>query len=69
MLIQTRIINKIARPSWYIGIVMLLWGMVSTLSGNVTSFGGMVAIRFCIGFVEAAPHSIQMVHPEGTHQA
>ncbi|KAL1600702.1 hypothetical protein SLS60_007090 [Paraconiothyrium brasiliense] len=48
------IINKIARPSWYIGTVMLIWGMISTLSGNVTSFGGMVAIRFCIGFVEAA---------------
>lgn len=28
--------------------------MISTLSGNVNSFGGMVAIRFCIGFVEAA---------------
>lgn len=28
--------------------------MISTLSGNVNNFGGMVAIRFCIGFVEAA---------------
>jgi len=33
---------------------MLLWGMISTLSGNTHSFGGMVAVRFCIGFVEAA---------------
>jgi hypothetical protein len=33
---------------------MLLWGMISTLSGNVTNFAGMVSIRFFIGFVEAA---------------
>jgi hypothetical protein len=28
--------------------------MISTLSGNVNNFSGMVAIRFFIGFVEAA---------------
>ncbi|OSS51215.1 hypothetical protein B5807_04263 [Epicoccum nigrum] len=48
------IINRIPRPSIYIGCVMLLWGMISTLSGNVTNFAGMVSIRFFIGFVEAA---------------
>jgi len=48
------IINVIPRPSLYISMVMLLWGMISTLSGNVNNFSGMVAIRFFIGFVEAA---------------
>jgi MFS family permease len=48
------IINRISRPSVYIGIVMLLWGMISTLSGITHNFAGMVAIRFFIGFVEAA---------------
>jgi MFS family permease len=33
---------------------MLLWGLISTLSGVAQGFGGMVAIRFCLGFVEAA---------------
>ncbi|KAL3470564.1 major facilitator superfamily domain-containing protein [Aspergillus californicus] len=47
-------INTIQRPSIYIGIIMLLWGMVSTLSGVVHNFSGMVAIRFFLGFVEAA---------------
>lgn len=47
-------INRISRPSWYIGAIMLIWGMISTLSGNTTSFSGMVAVRFFIGFVEAA---------------
>jgi MFS family permease len=48
------IINKIPRPSIYIGAVMLLWGLISTLSGCVHNFSGMVTIRFFIGFVEAA---------------
>ncbi|KAH6641216.1 general substrate transporter [Chaetomium tenue] len=46
-------INLVSRPSLYIGCSMLLWGLVSTLSGIVTNFGGMVAIRFFLGFVEA----------------
>ncbi|KAH7136039.1 major facilitator superfamily domain-containing protein [Dendryphion nanum] len=48
------IINRIERPSVYISVAMLLWGLISTLSGNVNNFAGMVAIRFFIGFVEAA---------------
>lgn len=47
-------INKIQRPSLYIACAMLLWGIVSTLSGNARNFGDMVAIRFFLGFVEAA---------------
>lgn len=47
-------INRIQRPSLYIACSMLLWGIISTLSGNATGFGSMVAIRFLLGFVEAA---------------
>jgi MFS family permease len=47
-------INTISRPSLYISIIMLLWGMVSTLSGVTHNFAGMVATRFFLGFVEAA---------------
>lgn len=47
-------INRIERPSLYIAVAMLLWGMISTLSGNTHNFAGMVAVRFFIGFVEAA---------------
>lgn len=47
-------INRIARPSLYIAAVMLVWGLISTLSGTVHNFAGMVAIRFFLGFVEAA---------------
>lgn len=48
------LINRISKPSVYIAVVMLIWGMISTLSGITTNFAGMVAIRFFIGFVEAA---------------
>lgn len=48
------IVNKIQRPSWYIGTAILLWGMISTLSGVVHNFEGMVLVRFFLGFVEAA---------------
>ncbi|KAK4169696.1 tartrate transporter [Cladorrhinum sp. PSN259] len=48
------IINRISRPSLYISVVMLVWGLISTLTGNVNNFGSMVAVRFLLGFVEAA---------------
>jgi MFS family permease len=48
------LINRISRPSLYIAAAMLLWGLISTLSGNVHNFAGMVSVRFFLGFVEAA---------------
>ncbi|KAL1845692.1 hypothetical protein VTK73DRAFT_457 [Phialemonium thermophilum] len=48
------LINRIERPSLYIACAMLLWGLISTLTGNATNFSGIVAIRFFLGFVEAA---------------
>lgn len=47
-------INRIARPSRYLGAVMLVWGLISTLTGLVRDFTGMVLVRFFLGFVEAA---------------
>ncbi|KAG5926078.1 hypothetical protein E4U42_003666 [Claviceps africana] len=47
-------INKIQRPSLYIACSMCLWGLVSTLSGSVSGYAGLVVNRFFLGFVEAA---------------
>ncbi|KAH8675575.1 major facilitator superfamily domain-containing protein [Xylariales sp. PMI_506] len=47
-------INRIKRPSLYIACAMLIWGVISTLSGIANNFTGMVLIRFFLGFVEAA---------------
>ncbi|KAI1092206.1 MFS general substrate transporter [Rostrohypoxylon terebratum] len=46
--------NKIQRPSLYLSCAMLLWGLISTLTGNTNNFTDMVLVRFFLGFVEAA---------------
>lgn len=33
---------------------MIVWGMISAATAGVHNFGGLVAIRFFLGFVEAA---------------
>ncbi|KAI5861493.1 MFS general substrate transporter [Durotheca rogersii] len=48
------LINRIERPSLYISSAMLLWGLISTLTGNTNNFTEMVIVRFFLGFVEAA---------------
>lgn len=47
-------INRIGRPSLYLSAVMLIWGFLSTITGIVNDFRGMVVVRFFLGFVEAA---------------
>lgn len=48
------ILNKIGKPSLYLPGCMTAWGVISTATGATTSFGGLVACRFLLGFVEAA---------------
>ncbi|KAL5521337.1 hypothetical protein ACEPAG_9261 [Sanghuangporus baumii] len=48
------ILNYVKRPSWYIGACVVLWGLVSALTGVTQSFGGIIASRFCLGIPEAA---------------
>lgn len=33
---------------------MIVWGVISAATAAVTSFGGLIAVRFFLGFVEAA---------------
>lgn len=47
------LLNKIGKPSLYLPGVMAIWGLVSGATGGVTSFGGLLACRFFLGFVEA----------------
>jgi sugar phosphate permease len=41
------------RPSLYLGSVVTLWGVVSTCNSAVHSFGGLLAVRICLGLAEA----------------
>jgi len=46
-------LNKIGRPRIYLPVAMIVWGMISAATAGVHSFGGLIAVRFFLGFVEA----------------
>ncbi|GEQ67975.1 hypothetical protein JCM33374_g1641 [Metschnikowia sp. JCM 33374] len=46
-------LNKFRRPSMFITFIMVAWGTISTCTAAVQSFGGLLAIRFILGFAEA----------------
>ena len=47
-------LNKIGKPALYLPTVMIAWGVISTATAGAQSYGGLIAIRFFLGFVEAA---------------
>ncbi|KAF2261818.1 pantothenate transporter liz1 [Lojkania enalia] len=47
-------LNKTGRPAVYLPACMIVWGMISGATGACQNFGGLVACRFFLGFVEAA---------------
>jgi MFS family permease len=46
-------LNYVGRPSLYLGFFVTAWGLVSAVTSQVTSYGGIVACRFILGLVEA----------------
>lgn len=48
------ILNKVSRPSLYIGICTVLWGMTSALTGITKNYAGILACRIFIGLPESA---------------
>ncbi|KAI6090565.1 major facilitator superfamily domain-containing protein [Hypoxylon rubiginosum] len=47
-------LNKIGKPALYLPGCMMVWGVISAATAAVTNFGGLIAVRFFLGFVEAA---------------
>lgn len=47
------LLNYMGRPSLYLGFFVTAWGLVSALTSQVKSYGGIVACRFVLGLVEA----------------
>lgn len=47
-------LNKIGKPASYLPSVMIVWGVISAATAGARSYGGLIAIRFFLGFVEAA---------------
>ncbi|KAH7344160.1 MFS general substrate transporter [Rhizoctonia solani] len=47
-------LNYVGKPSLYLPACMLIWGMISVLTGATHNFVGALLTRFFLGFVEAA---------------
>ncbi|KAL9128071.1 MAG: hypothetical protein Q9217_003182 [Psora testacea] len=47
-------LNRIGIPSLYLPTCMVIWGVISAATAGAESYGGLIAIRFFLGFVEAA---------------
>lgn len=46
------ILNRLNRPSRYLGGLIFLWGVIMTCTGFVQNFAGLVVIRFLLGLFE-----------------
>ncbi|KAI0424067.1 major facilitator superfamily domain-containing protein [Xylaria sp. FL1042] len=51
--IPSNIVLKKVKPSIWLSILVILWGLVMTLTGIIKDFGGLVATRILLGTFEA----------------
>lgn len=51
--VPTNMILDKMRPSIFLPLIMCMWATVSTCTGAVQNYEGMVVLRFFLGFVEA----------------
>lgn len=52
--IPSNLVLARARPSLYLGVIMTLWGAVTCCTAAVESYGGLLAVRFVLGTLEAS---------------
>ncbi|KAE8445672.1 hypothetical protein EG329_012970 [Mollisiaceae sp. DMI_Dod_QoI] len=48
------LLNKLGKPSIYLPACMVVWGIISGATAACQTYGGLLACRFILGFVEAA---------------
>jgi sugar phosphate permease len=46
------LLKKFKRPSYYLGILIVCWGIVMTMMGVVKNFAGLLATRILLGVFE-----------------
>ena len=47
------VLKKFKRPSTYIGILVVSWGIIMTFTGLVKNFAGLMVVRVLLGVAEA----------------
>jgi hypothetical protein len=58
--VPSNIILKMMRPSHWMSILMFSWGLVMTLMGLTSSYGGLLAGRFFLGVTEVGRHHLNL---------
>ncbi|EXJ82987.1 hypothetical protein A1O3_06804 [Capronia epimyces CBS 606.96] len=51
--VPSNIVLKLMRPSWWICILMVSWGVVMTLQGIVQNYNGLIVTRTMLGLAES----------------
>ncbi|KAJ5092520.1 hypothetical protein NUU61_007390 [Penicillium alfredii] len=51
--VPSNLVIKKLKPSRYIAVISVLWGVIATLTGIVQNYGGLVACRVLLGVMEA----------------
>jgi hypothetical protein len=46
------ILNRLRKPSRYLGALIFLWGIIMTCTGFIKNFADLVAVRFLQGLFE-----------------
>lgn len=46
------LLKKFKRPSYYLGVLIVCWGIIMTLMGVVKNFAGLLATRILLGVFE-----------------
>lgn len=47
-------LNKIGKPALYLPTAMVIWGVISALTGATQNFAGLLVCRLFLGIIEAA---------------
>ncbi|KAF9886341.1 hypothetical protein FE257_011600 [Aspergillus nanangensis] len=47
------VLKRVKRPSFYLGVLILAWGVIMTLTGVVQNFAGLLVTRILLGVFES----------------
>lgn len=50
------LLKKFKRPSYYLGILIVCWGIIMTMMGIVKNFSGLLITRILLGVFESVRH-------------
>lgn len=55
--IPSNMVLKVLKPNVWLAILVVAWGIVTTLTGLVQNYTGLLIIRFFLGVTEVSAHA------------